>query len=127
MHVTPLTRLPIPFSHACLLSHLGWGLVDLVYLVYLVGAVEGEKSETSGRWGMVCLVYLVYLVCLVGRIGSPTRRTKETRQARTDWTAHPLRQQALPKMSWPMYPAVSCSCGDNPATFVRHHGYQGKH
>ena len=57
MHVTPLTRLPIPSSHACLLSHQGQGLVDLVYLVYLV-----------------------YLVCLVGRIGGPTRRTRETRQ-----------------------------------------------
>ena len=61
VHVTPLTRLPFPSSHACLLSHQGQGLVDLVCLVCLVS--------------LVCFVYLVDLVHLVCFV-QPNERDK---------------------------------------------------
>ena len=130
--------LPLPLSvHAEDLGELsanpaglsGWsGLSGLSGFFGFPISQPNERDERDVGAG------LSGLSCLSRLSGWPDRKPHQKNQRdqtdrtdRTDWTAHPLRQLALPKISVPMYPAVSCSCGDNPATFVRHLGYQGEH
>ena len=82
----------------------GWLISHCARPRNVTRGIRDERDVGDGLSGLSCLSHLS---------GWPDRKPHQKNQRdqtdRTDWTAHPLRQLALPKISVPRYPAT-CSC-----------------